>query len=85
MVNLDQKLSLNYDFQVIHHPRPIPEPDSKHAAEGWILFLILIGSAAGPWQYRLWVEITRREPLGIGNWKEEQFIKAIKEGKLERT
>lgn len=60
--------------------RPIAKPDSNVIKEGWVLFGPDFTSAAGPWGISFAANITP-DATGIGNWKEEQFIKAIKEGK----
>ena len=60
--------------------RPIQSVDSNSLAKGWMLFGSDLTSAVGPWGMSFAANISSDE-TGIGNWKEEQFIKAIREGK----
>jgi mono/diheme cytochrome c family protein len=60
--------------------RPIIKPDSNSIKQGWSLFGTDFTSAAGVWGMSFAANITS-DATGIGNWKEEQFIKAIREGK----
>jgi hypothetical protein len=60
--------------------RPLQKPDSHVVKQGWILFGQDLTSAVGPWGVSFAANITS-DPTGIGNWKEEQFIKALREGK----
>src|SRR4030095_9745887 len=60
--------------------RPIQKANTNAVNEGWIMFSPDLTSAAGPWGVSFAANLTSDE-TGIGNWKEEQFIKAIREGK----
>lgn len=48
--------------------------------DGYMLFSLDLTSAAGPWGQSYAANITSDE-TGIGNWTEEQFFRAIREGK----
>ena len=48
--------------------------------DGYILFANDLTSAVGPWGQSYSANISSDE-TGIGNWTEEQFIRAIREGK----
>jgi cytochrome c553 len=76
---------------------PYPDPDrllSGHpagmptakfdtvTAKNWILFNGMLTSAVGPWGISFAANITS-DSTGIGAWTEEQFFKAIREGKYK--
>jgi len=48
--------------------------------DGYILFANDLTSAVGPWGQSYSANISSAE-TGIGNWSEEQFIRALREGK----
>ena len=60
---------------------PKPEVDPKLPAKGLIVTADLT-SWVGPWGTSYTANLTSDE-TGIGSWKEEQFIKALREGKLK--
>lgn len=60
--------------------RPLQKPDSNAIKQGWSLFGTDFTSTAGAWGMSFAANISS-DATGIGNWKEEQFIKAIREGK----
>ncbi len=62
--------------------RPPQKADSNIVKQGWALFGADLTSAAGPWGMSFSANLTS-DATGIGNWKEAQFIKAIKEGKYK--
>jgi len=62
--------------------RPIQKADSNVVKGGWMLFGADLTSAVGPWGMSFAANISS-DATGIGNWKEAQFIKAIREGKLK--
>lgn len=62
--------------------RPIVDFDSKLIKEGFGMFYPDLTAAAGPWGISFAANLTPDE-TGIGNWTEEQFKKAMKEGKAK--
>ncbi len=62
--------------------RPIAKVDSNAIKNGWALLGVDLTNAVGPWGVSFAGNLTSDE-TGIGNWKEENFIKAIREGKLK--
>jgi hypothetical protein len=48
--------------------------------DGYMLFSLDLTSAVGPWGQSYAANISS-DPTGIGNWTEEQFFRAIREGK----
>lgn len=65
------------------HPADMPLPQvNKEAMKDWILFNQHLTAAAGPWGVTFSANLTSDE-TGIGNWTEEQFFRAIREGKYK--
>ncbi len=62
--------------------RPVVTFDSKLIKEGFAMFYPDLTAAAGPWGISFAANLTPDE-TGIGNWSEEQFKKALTEGKLK--
>jgi hypothetical protein len=62
--------------------RPIVKFDSKMIKDGFGMFYPDLTAAAGPWGISFAANLTPDE-TGIGNWTEEQFKKAMKEGKAK--
>lgn len=48
--------------------------------DGWILFGMDLTTAVGPWGQSYSANISS-DATGIGNWTEEQFMRALREGK----
>lgn len=79
-----------------HGPELIPElrlsgfqqngqlpPVTKQAVQGgWALMAMDMTAAVGPWGISYAANISS-DSTGIGNWKEENFIRAIREGKTK--
>jgi len=66
------------------HPAQLPPPDANRKdleSKGLILTSDLT-AWVGPWGISYTANLTS-DASGIGNWKEEQFLYAIKEGKLK--
>jgi hypothetical protein len=61
--------------------RPVAPYDSNTLKSGWILFNYDLTSAVGPWGQSFAANISS-DPTGIGNWTEEQFVKAFQQGKF---
>lgn len=59
--------------------QPLPKIDMA-TAKSWLLFSQDLTAAVGPWGVSFAANITS-DATGIGNWSEEQFFKAIREGK----
>jgi hypothetical protein len=62
--------------------RPIQKADSHVVQQGWALFGPDLTSSVGPWGISFAANITSDE-TGIGNWPEENFIRAIRHGKYK--
>ena len=60
--------------------RPVVKFDNPMLKEGFGLFYPDLTAAAGPWGVSFAANLTPDE-TGIGNWTEEQFKKAMTEGK----
>ncbi|RYY41370.1 MAG: diheme cytochrome c-553 [Chitinophagaceae bacterium] len=65
------------------HPAkmPLAAIDPK-ATKDWILFNQSLTAFAGPWGVSFAANITS-DASGIGNWTEEQFFRAMREGKYK--
>ncbi|HEY6503892.1 MAG TPA: diheme cytochrome c-553 [Chitinophagaceae bacterium] len=59
---------------------PLGKPNTGVMKDGYILFAMDLTSAVGPWGQSYAANISSDES-GIGNWSEEQFIRALREGK----
>ena len=62
--------------------RAIQKPDSNVLKKGWLVFGPDLTSAAGAWGMSFAANITS-DQTGIGAWKEEQFITALRKGKYK--
>ena len=60
--------------------RPLPSVDTNSIKNGWSMFGSDFTSTAGMWGVSFAANISS-DATGIGNWKEEQFFRAIREGK----
>lgn len=60
----------------------LPPVDMNAVKNGWALMAPDLTSAVGPWGQSFAANITSDE-TGIGNWTEENFIKALRFGKLK--
>lgn len=61
---------------------PLPEVETGALPEGWAMLAPDLTAAVGPWGVSFAANITSDE-TGIGTWTEEQFRKALTEGKLK--
>ncbi|MBL7742089.1 MAG: diheme cytochrome c-553 [Chitinophagaceae bacterium] len=59
---------------------PLGKPNTSVMKDGYMLFAMDLTSAVGPWGQSYAANISSDE-TGIGNWSEEQFFRAIREGK----
>lgn len=75
-------LELEMDLRFSGYPssRPLPPVDSNVIKKGWYTFNSDFTAAVGPWGVSYAANLTSDE-TGIGSWTEEQFRKAITEGK----
>ena len=62
--------------------RPIPKVDVQTIKKGWVLLVEDLTAAAGPWGVSFAANLTS-DQTGIGNWTEENFKRALKEGKYK--
>jgi hypothetical protein len=62
--------------------RPLPKVDVAAIKKGWIMLNEDLTAAAGPWGVSFAGNLTS-DPTGIGNWPEENFKRALKEGKFK--
>lgn len=62
--------------------RPIVKFDSELIKEGFAMFYPDLTAAAGPWGVSFAGNLTP-DDTGIGNWTEEQFKKALTQGKFK--
>lgn len=58
------------------------KPATDAVKQGWMLFASDLTTAVGAWGQSYAANLTS-DATGIGNWKEEQFIKALREGKYK--
>ncbi|MES2003649.1 MAG: c-type cytochrome [Bacteroidota bacterium] len=58
----------------------LPETDTKSVQKGWALFAPDLTATVGQWGISYAANITP-DQTGLGNWKEENFLRAIREGK----
>lgn len=62
--------------------RPIQHADTTVTKSGWVMFGPDLTSSVGPWGMSFAANLTS-DATGIGNWKEEQFLNAIRHGKYK--
>ncbi|MCB0667624.1 MAG: c-type cytochrome [Saprospiraceae bacterium] len=60
----------------------LPPIDISEVEKGWVLFAPDLTGAVGPWGISHAANLTS-DDTGIGLWREENFIKAIREGKYK--
>jgi len=60
----------------------LPPVDTGAVKKGWALFAPDLTAAVGPWGISYAANLTS-DGSGLGNWKEENFIRAIREGKYK--
>ncbi|HLG41380.1 MAG TPA: hypothetical protein VI461_17000 [Chitinophagaceae bacterium] len=59
---------------------PLGKPNTGVMKNGYMLFALDLTSAVGPWGQSYAANISS-DATGIGNWTEDQFFRAIREGK----
>jgi len=62
--------------------RPIQKASAEALNDGWGLLNADLTSFVGPWGQSFAANLTS-DPTGIGNWTEEQFKKALTQGKFK--
>ena len=62
--------------------QPIGPVDTSVLSKGWLLFGPSLTAAVGPWGVSYSANISG-DSTGIGNWTEEQFFRAMREGKYK--
>ncbi|MCV9385671.1 cytochrome c [Reichenbachiella ulvae] len=62
--------------------RPIMKVQHEMIAQGFSMFYPDLTAAIGPWGMTFAANLTP-DASGLGNWSEEQFAKALKEGKYK--
>src|SRR5436189_889307 len=60
----------------------LPSVNTGEIKKGWMMFAPDLTSAIGQWGQSYAANISS-DATGIGNWKEEQFLKALREGKYK--
>lgn len=72
------------DLRLSGYPstRQIMQGDPEVLKQGWVLFVPDLTSASGPWGVSFAANLTS-DQTGIGEWPEENFIRALKEGKFK--
>ncbi|RYD74130.1 MAG: diheme cytochrome c-553 [Sphingobacteriales bacterium] len=75
--------ALDMDRLLSGHPAEYPVlPFDTATAKNWVLFNMVGTGTVGPWGASFAANLTSDE-TGIGTWTEEQFKKALKEGKFK--
>jgi len=62
--------------------KALQKADTNVVKGGWVLMNHDLTASVGPWGATFAANISSDE-TGIGNWTEEQFIRAIREGKMK--
>jgi hypothetical protein len=62
--------------------RPQLKVETAALKKGWVLLTGDLTSAAGPWGVSFAANLTS-DPTGIGSWTEDNFKRALKEGKFK--
>lgn len=75
-VDMEQRLS-GYPAS-----RVFPKYDSNVVKKGMVMFNEDLTSAAGPWGVSFAANLTS-DDTGLGNWSEDHFFRAIREGKFK--
>lgn len=74
------ELDMEHRFGGFLAGSPLGKPNTSVMKDGYMLFALDLTSAVGPWGQSYAANISSDE-TGIGNWSEEQFFRAIREGK----
>jgi hypothetical protein len=60
----------------------LPKVEKNALKEGWYLFTPDLNASVGPWGISYAANLTS-DASGIGNWPEENFIRALRQGKFK--
>lgn len=83
MMMTDKGPAWNMERDLSGHPRDIvPPPFDKNVIEHYVLFSSTFTAIHGPWGTSYAANLTPHE-TGIGTWTEEQFFRALREGKFK--
>lgn len=74
------ELDMEHRFGGYLATNPTAKVNTSVMKDGWVLFANDLTSAVGPWGQSFAANISS-DATGIGNWTEEQFFRAIREGK----
>ncbi|MGZ8559243.1 MAG: diheme cytochrome c-553 [Chitinophagaceae bacterium] len=74
------EIDMEHRFSGYLASNPKSKANTSVMKDGWILFKMDLTSAVGPWGQSFAANISS-DATGIGNWTEEQFFRAIREGK----
>lgn len=74
------ELDMEHRFAGYLSTNPASKVNTSVIKDGWALFALDLTSAVGPWGQSYAANISS-DATGIGNWSEEQFIRALREGK----
>lgn len=75
--------SIDPEKRLSGHPENVLlDPVDKNALKSWVLFNGHNTATVGPWGATFAANLTP-DATGLGTWTEEQFIKALREGKFK--
>jgi hypothetical protein len=74
------EIDMEHRFSGYLATNPKSKVNTSVMKDGWVLFAMDLTSAVGPWGQSYSANISS-DATGIGNWTEEQFIRALREGK----
>jgi len=74
------EIDMEHRFSGHLSPSKLGKPNTGVIKDGYMLFALDLTSAVGPWGQSYAANISS-DPTGIGNWTEEQFFRALREGK----
>ena len=74
------EIDMEHRFSGHLNDSKLGKPNTGVMKDGYILFTMDLTSAVGPWGQSYSANISS-DATGIGNWTEEQFFRALREGK----
>lgn len=76
-------MAFDENLRLSGHPASMPLGKIDTASlKDWVLFNPFLTASVGPWGISYAANLTP-DATGIGNWTEEQFIRALREGKYK--